>query len=51
MKRGIDALIMIAQGYSCREIGEHYGVSAKLVTAWVSKARKYLKVRPEFSRA
>ena len=30
------------QGYTCREIGMRFGADANLVSAWVSKARKYL---------
>lgn len=35
----------MADGCSSREIGERYGVAPNVVTAWVSKARKYLKIR------
>lgn len=45
--KGIDAMVQMSQGYSSREIGDELGVSAKLVCAWISKARKYLKDRPE----
>lgn len=45
--RGIDALVQMSNGYSSREIGDELGVSAKLVCAWVSKARKFLRDRPE----
>ncbi len=45
--KGIDAMILMAQGYTSSEIGECMGASAKLVCAWVSKARKFLKARPE----
>lgn len=38
---------MMANGYTSREIGEQMGVSANLVCAWVSKARKFLKSRSE----
>ena len=44
--KGIDAMIMMSQGYTGSEIGKRMGVSAKLVCAWVSKARKSLS-RPE----
>lgn len=50
VRKGIDALILMSQGYSCREIGEKMGGTPKLVTAWVSKARKHLKSLPEFQR-
>lgn len=45
--KGLDAMLLMARGYTCREIGERLGASNNLVTAWVSKARKYLKGRPQ----
>lgn len=45
--KGIDAMILMSQGYTSSEIGERMGASAKLVCAWISKARKFLKSRPE----
>ena len=45
--KGIDAMVLMSQGYTSREIGERMGASARLVCAWVSKARKFLKGRPE----
>ena len=45
--KGIDAMIQMTKGRSSKEIGNEFGVSANLVCAWVSKARKYLKSRPE----
>lgn len=47
MLKGIDAMIQMAEGRSSKEIGNEFGASANLVCAWVSKARKYLKSRPE----
>ena len=41
--KGIRALRLMADGYTAREIGEHMGVSANNVTAWVSRARRYLR--------
>ena len=42
--KGIDAIHLLAQGYTHREIGERMGgVSANNVSAWVAKARKYLR--------
>ena len=38
--KGIDAMIQMAEGRSSKEIGNEFGVSANLVCAWVSKARK-----------
>lgn len=40
--KGIQAIRLLANGYTNREIGERYGVSAKYVTAWVAKARKHI---------
>lgn len=45
VQKGIEALLLMVDGYSCREIGERYGVEPNVVTAWVSKARKYLMTR------
>ena len=46
--KGIRALRLMAEGYTSREIGEQMGgAKANHVTAWVTKARKYLKSRPE----
>ena len=42
--KGIDAIRLLADGYTNRDIGERMGgVRANNVSAWVSKARKYLK--------
>lgn len=46
MARCIDVLVRMAEGESSKEIGAELGVSAKQVTAYVSKARKYLKNCP-----
>ena len=45
--KGIDAMCMMADGYTSRDIGEKMDASDRLVCAWVSKARKFLKDRPE----
>ncbi len=45
--KGIDALIMMNNGETAKEIGARLGASANLVTAWVSKARKFLQARPD----
>lgn len=47
VRKGIDAIVLFSQGYSCREIGELMGAEANLVSAWISKARKYLKEMSE----
>ena len=49
-RKGIDAICMMSKGYTSSEIGEKMDASAKLVCAWVSKARKFLKSRPEFAQ-
>jgi DNA-directed RNA polymerase specialized sigma24 family protein len=42
--KGIEAIRLLAQGYSNREIGAQMGgVSANNVTAWVARARKFLR--------
>lgn len=41
--KGIQAIRLLAQGYTNREIGDIYGVSANNVTAWVAKARNHLR--------
>ena len=33
---------MMCDGYSCREISAHYDTTPNNITAWMSKARKYL---------
>ncbi len=46
---GIQALRLTAQGYTSREIGVMMNASPNNVTAWISKARKYLRTRPELA--
>lgn len=45
--KGIDAMLMMAKGYTCREIGRKMGASDNLVSAYISKVRKFLKGRPK----
>lgn len=45
--KGIDALIMSLKGYTAKEIGDKMDAEANLVTAWISKAKKFLKKQPE----
>ena len=48
--KGIDAIRMMAVGYTCKEIGEIMGgVSANNVTAWISKAREFLSDDPDIA--
>lgn len=46
MAKGIRAIRLNAEGYSCAEIGQVLGESAKCVAARISRTRKYLKDRP-----
>lgn len=45
--KGIEALRLSAEGYTSKEIGAKMGASPNNVTAWISKARKFLRARPE----
>jgi RNA polymerase sigma factor (sigma-70 family) len=48
--KGIDAIRLLAEGYTHREIGELIGgASANNVSAWVSRARKYLRSQPDIA--
>jgi len=45
--KGIEAIRLQAQGYSCKEIGQHFGgASDNNVSAWMSRARKHLRQDP-----
>lgn len=46
MGKCIDVLVRMATGETSSEIGITMGITAKQVTAYVSKARKYLKEYP-----
>ena len=47
MSKGIVALRLQAQGYSCKEIGQKFGgAPSNNVSAWIARARKYLKNDP-----
>jgi RNA polymerase sigma factor (sigma-70 family) len=46
--KGIAAIRLQAQGYSCKEIGQRFGgVSDNNVSAWISRARQYLRKQPD----
>ena len=45
--KGIDAIRLMSQGYTCKEIGEQMNATDKQVAAMVSKARKFLKGRKD----
>ena len=48
--KGIEAIRLLAQGYSHREIGNLMGgASANNVTAWVARARKFLRGRSDIT--
>lgn len=47
--KGIRALRLMTDGYTCKEIGKQYNASDKLVCAWISKARKFLRNRPDIA--
>ena len=44
--KGMHALRLKTKGYNCREISEMMGVPVNHVTAWIAKARKYLRSDP-----
>lgn len=46
MAKGIRAIRLNAEGYSCAEIGQVLRESAKCVAARISRTRKYLKDQP-----
>ena len=46
----IETLCHYIRGFTCREIGEMYGTNANNVTAWISKARKALRLDVKFMR-
>ena len=50
-RKGIDALLLMADGYTCGEIGARMHAAPNLVTAWMSKARKHLRRQPELQSA
>ncbi len=41
---GIDALLLMNDGYTAKEIGARFGKTANTVTALVSKAKKHLRM-------
>lgn len=50
-QKGIDALLLQSEGYSCKEIGARMHAAPNLVTAWMSKAKVHLRRQPELIRA
>lgn len=49
IKKGIYAIILMEQGYTCGEIGKKYHVSSGNVTAWITRARKYFRFNYDIS--
>jgi len=49
-EKGARAIQLKLLGYDCNDIAEMYGVEAKTVTAWMSRARKKLQKEPELLR-
>jgi RNA polymerase sigma factor (sigma-70 family) len=48
--KGIAALRLQVEGYSCKEIGQRFGgASDNNVSAWISRARQYLRKQPELA--
>jgi RNA polymerase sigma factor (sigma-70 family) len=47
--KGIEAIRLLAEGYTHREIGDDMGATANNVSAWVARARKYLRARPDIA--
>lgn len=45
IRKGIRALLLSAEGYSSAEIGKKYHGSENTVRVWISRARKYLKLK------
>lgn len=46
-EKGVNAIKLTIMGYTAQEIAQSYGVEAKTVTAWISRARKKLGAEPE----
>lgn len=47
--KGIRALRLMSEGYTCKEIGQMMDAGDNLVCAWMSKARKFLRNRPDIA--
>lgn len=46
--KGVDAMLMMSEGKTCREIGMLFGTTDNNVSAWISKARKALAADADF---
>lgn len=44
---GIDALLLMNDGYTAKDIGIRFGKTTNTITALISKARKFLRAIPE----
>ena len=47
-KLGIDALVLKAKGFDCKDIAALYHTSSNNVGAWISRAAKRLRSDPDF---
>ena len=47
-KLGIDALVLKAKGFDCKDIAALYHTSSNNVGAWISRAAKKLRSDPDF---
>lgn len=47
LSMGIDALLLMNDGYTAKDVGVRFGKSANTIAALVSKARKLLQTIPE----
>lgn len=47
-KLGVDALILKAKGFDCKDIAALYHTSSNNVGAWISRAAKKLRSDPDF---
>ena len=45
IRKGIRALLLSAEGYSNMEIGKKFHSTANTVRVWISRAKKYLKLK------
>ena len=46
---GIDAMLLMSNGYTAKDIGARFGKTTNTITALVSKAKKYLRSLHEFN--
>lgn len=46
-QKGVEALILMLDGYTCGDIAKMYNTTPVNITSWVSRARSKLKTEPE----